>query len=114
MRKGEQHMGKRPGAKYVALQRLDALMAENVTHAPAPLQTALEAFTFPDGHIHTFEMRTYCQHVVMDFLTWCRDAQDTRNHAEIEASADELVWLFLGEQKMQGQSPETALQAKRS
>ena len=108
-------MGKRPGAKYIALQRLDALMADNVIYAPLVVRTEREAscITFPDGRIHTFEMRTYCQNVVMDFITWCRDFQDVHDHASIDACADELVSLALGEQMAEGQPP-WILQAKRS
>jgi hypothetical protein len=92
-------MGKRPGAIYVALQRLDALMADEVTSAPLPVRTEQEAslILFPDGRIPTVEMRTYCQHVVMDFLAWCRDVQEVRDHARIDARADELASLFLRE-----------------
>jgi hypothetical protein len=108
-------MGKRPGAIYVALQRLDALMAEKVTRTFVTVQIGPEASlpTFPDGRIHTFEMRTYCQNVVMDFITWCRDFQEVRDHARIDARANELVSLFLSEQMAEGQPPWT-LQANRS
>lgn len=108
-------MGKRPGAKYVALQRLDALVADEVTSAPLTIRTEREAslIVFPDGRIHTFEMRTYCQNVVMNFLTWCRDFQDVRDHARIDASANELVSLFLSERMAEGQ-PVWMLQAQRS
>lgn len=90
-------MGKRPGAKYAALQRLNALMADG--HKRADAKAAAQArgeslIAFTDQRIHAFETRENYQKIVMRFLNWCRDTQALRDLAKIDESADELACLY--------------------
>src|SRR6266487_1348097 len=53
-------VGKRPGVKYIAVQRLDKLMAigQKRSEAKAQAQARGESlFAFSDGKIHSFETR---------------------------------------------------------
>ncbi len=109
-------MGKRPGAKYVAIQRLDALMADGKKRSDAKAEARMRGeslFAWTDNRIHAFETRTNYQNVVMRFLAWCRDQHNLRDMAQIDARADELVSLYLTERIAQGYSAWT-LQTERS
>jgi integrase len=109
-------MGKRPGAKYVAVQRLDALMADHQKRSDAKAVAKAQGeslFAFTDGKIHAFESRNNYQKIVMRFLDWCRETQDLRDHDLIDEQADELVSLWLVERIDQNYSAWT-LQTERS
>ena len=109
-------MGKRPGAKYVAVQRLNALMApgkkRSVAKAEAQ-QRGESLFAFTDQRVHAFETRTNYQKIVMRFINWCRYEQNTRDLARIDECADELASLYLSERIEAGYSAWT-LQTERS
>lgn len=90
--------GKRPGAKYAAIQRLDSLMAigEKRSEAKAEARAHGESlFAFSDGKIHSYEARENYQKITMRFIDWCRDEHDTRSLDQIDAQADELASLYL-------------------
>lgn len=109
-------MGKRPGAKYVAVQRLNALMADGVKRSEAKAEARLRGeslFAFTDQRIHAFETRTNYQKIVMRFLDWCRQHQSVRDPSQIDARANELVSAYLAERTVQGYSAWT-LQTERS
>jgi hypothetical protein len=75
-------MGKRPGAKYAAIQRLDGLMAIGAKRSEAKAEAAARGeslFAFSDGLIHSYEARENYQKVVMRFLNWCRDHYELRD-----------------------------------
>src|SRR6266496_6045249 len=115
-RKGDATIGKRPGAKYVAVQRLDGLMADGEKRSEAKAEARLRGeslFAFTDGRIHAFETRRGYQKIVMRFLDWCRDRQNVRDHTQIDARADELASLYLTGRIEQGYSAWT-LQTERS
>ena len=93
-------MGKRPGAKYAAIQRLDSLMAIGEKRADAKAEAAARGeslFAFSDMKIHSYESRENYQRIVMRFIDWCRDKEDLRDLAKIDAQADELASLYLAE-----------------
>ncbi len=109
-------MGKRPGAKYAAVQRLDALMADGEKRSDAKdaaRARGASLFAFTDGKIHAFETRENYQKIVMRFIDWCRDDQDMRDPARIDAHADALASLYLAQRIEQGKSAWT-LQTERS
>jgi len=108
--------GKRPGAKYAAIQRLNALMAPGQKRAEAKAEARLRGeslFAFSDGKIHAYESRENYQKIVMRFIDWCRDAHNVRDLARIDEQADELTSLYLVERMAQGKSAWT-LQTERS
>jgi len=109
-------MGKRPGAKYAAVQRLNGLMADGQKRADAKAVAAARGeslIAFTDGRIHAFESRTNYQKIVMRFLNWCRDTQEVRDPARIDERADELASLYLTERVAKDYSAWT-LQTERS
>lgn len=109
-------MGKRPGLKYAALQRLDSLMAigEKRAEAKAEAQRQGESlFAFTDGKIHSYETRHNYQQIVMRFLDWCREIHEIHDLAIMDAHADELTSLYLAERVEKGYSAWT-LQTERS
>jgi integrase len=109
-------MGKRPGFKYAALQRLDALMAIGEKRAEAKAEAQRQGaslFAFTDGKIHSFQTRQNYQQIVMRFLDWCRETHDVRDLARLDARADELASLYLSERIEQGYSAWT-LQTERA
>ena len=66
-------MGKRPGAKYVAVQRLNALMVPGQKRSEAKAeahQRGESLFAFTDQRMHAFETRTNYQKIVM--RSWSR------------------------------------------
>ena len=90
--------GKRPGAKYAAIQRLDSLMAvgEKRSEAKAEARARGESlFAFSDGLIHSYEARENYQAIVMRFIDWCRDQHGIRDLDKIDEQADELASLYL-------------------
>jgi site-specific recombinase XerD len=108
--------GKRPGAKYAAIKRLDSLMAIGVKRSLAKRDAGARGeslFAFSDGLIHSYEARENYQKVVMRFLNWCRDHYELRDLDTIDEQADELASLFLAERIAQGYSAWT-LQTERS
>ncbi|HJT55257.1 MAG TPA: site-specific integrase [Ktedonobacteraceae bacterium] len=109
-------MGKRPGAKYVAVQRLNALMAPGKKRSEAKAearQRGESLFAFTDQRVHAFETRTNYQKSVMRFLEWCRQEHNVRDPAQIDERADELSSLYLSERVESGYSAWT-LQTERS
>jgi hypothetical protein len=92
--------GKRPGAKYAAVQRLDALMADGKKRSDAKAEARERGeslFAYSDGKIHAFESRNNYQKIVMRFLDWCREHHELRDLAKIDEQADELASLYLME-----------------
>jgi integrase len=109
-------MGKRPGAKYEALQRLDRLMAIGESRAEAKAQARARGeslFAFSDGKIHAYESRENYQRIVMRFIDWCRDEHQVRALSAINVQADDLASLYLLERIARGKSAWT-LQTERS
>ena len=109
-------MGKRPGAKYAAIKRLDALMAIGVKRSDAKaLASARGASTFAysDGLIHSYGTRENYQKVAMPFIDWCRDTQSVRSFDQMDEQADELVSHYLLERIAREYSAWT-LQKERS
>jgi hypothetical protein len=109
-------MGKRPGAKYAALERLDRLMATGQKRSEAKARARLRGeslFAFTDQRIHAFESRNNYQKIMMRFLNWCRDHYELRDLAHIETRADELASLYLAERIALNYSAWT-LQTERS
>jgi hypothetical protein len=91
-------MGKRPGAKYAALQRLDSLMADHEKRSAAKAEALARGeslFGYSDGRIHSFESRRGYQKIIMRFLEWCREQHNLRDLARIDEEADELACLYL-------------------
>lgn len=109
-------MGKRPGLKYVALQRLDRLMADGQKRSEAKAQAQAQGetlFAFTDGKMHSFETRNNYQKIVMRFLDWCRNEHNIHTADQLDARADELASYYLSRRIEQGYSAWT-LQTERS
>jgi integrase len=109
-------MGKRPGAKYVAVQRLDSLMAIGEKRSLAKDEAKARGestFAFASGMIHSYATRDIYQKVVMRFINWCRDCHGVRDLTRIDEQADELVSLYLTSRVEQNLSAWT-LQTERS
>jgi site-specific recombinase XerC len=109
-------MGKRKGAKYAAVQRLDALMASGVKRGVAKAEASARGeslFGFTDQRIHAFETRHNYQKIVMRFIDWCRDQHGVRDPAQIDEESDELASLYFIERIEAGYSAWT-LQTERS
>jgi integrase len=109
-------MGK-PGVKYIAVQRLDSMMAIGEKRADAKAAAAargesLQAFS--DGKIRAYETRNEYQRVVMCFLNWCRDTCDLRDHTQIDVHADELASLYLSQRLAKGCYSAWTLKKERS
>jgi len=110
-------MGKRPGAKYAAIQRLDAQMAIGSPRSDAKVEAAAQGkstFAFSDGMIHSYATRDIYQKVVMWFIDWCRDTQNIRDLDKIDAQADELASLYLIERMGQDGISAWTLHTERS
>ena len=91
-------MGKRPGAKYAAVQRLNAQMGDGQKRSVVKAEASMRGeslFAFSDGKMHAFESRNNYQKVVMRFINWCRDTHHLRRLDQIDEQADELASLFL-------------------
>ncbi|HZU69546.1 MAG TPA: site-specific integrase [Ktedonobacteraceae bacterium] len=91
-------MGKRPGAKYAAVQRLNTLMADHQKRMTAKDEARARGeslFAFTDNKIHAFESRNNYQKIVMRFIDWVRDQHNIRDLARIDLEADELASLYL-------------------
>jgi integrase family protein with SAM-like domain len=109
-------MGKRPGAKYAAIKRLNTLMATGQKRSEAKAEARLRGeslIAFTDNRIHAFESRNNYQKIVMRFLNWCRDHYELRDLAHIDEQADELASLYLAERIALNYSAWT-LQTERS
>ena len=112
----ETPIGKRPGAKYAAVQRLNALMAIGGKRADAKAEARARGeslFAFSDGKMHAYETRENYQKIVMRFIDWVRDRHDIRDQGQIDEQADELACLYLLERIERGYSAWT-LQTERS
>jgi integrase len=110
------HTGKRPGAKYAAILRLNRLMAIGQSRAEAKAQARTREgslFAFSDGKIHAYESRENYQRIVMRFIDWCRQQHQVRALSAIDEQADDLASLYLLERIAQGKSAWT-LQTERS
>jgi integrase len=109
-------MGKRASLKYVAIQRLNSLMAigEKRSEAKAAARARGEdLFAFTDGKIRSFQTRTNYQKIIMQFINWCRNEHGVRDNTEFEARSDELASLYLRERLAAGKSAWT-LKTERS
>ena len=109
--------GKRPGAKYAAIQRLDGLMAIGVKRADAKAEARLRGestFAFSDGLIHSYETRETYQKMIMWFIDWCRDNHDVRDLEKIDQQADELACLYLVDRMSQPDISAWTLHTERS
>jgi hypothetical protein len=109
-------MGKRPGAKYVAVQRLNALMADHQKRSEAKDEARTRGeslFAFTDHRMHAFETRENYQKIVMRFIDWVRKQHQICDPARIDEQADELASLYLVERMEQGYSAWT-LSTERS
>jgi integrase len=109
-------MGKRPGAKYAVIKRLDALMADGEKRSEAKAAAGLRGeslFAFTDNRIHAFESRSTYQKANMRFVVWCGEQHNLRDLDRITERADELASLYLTERIEQGKSAWT-LQTERS
>jgi hypothetical protein len=110
-------MGKRPGAKYAAIQRLDALMAIGEKRSEAKAEAAARGestFAFSDGLIRSYATRDTYQKVVMWFIDWCRDTQQVRDLDKIDEQADELASLYLVDRMNQPNISAWTLHTERS
>lgn len=115
--KKEATTGKRPGAKYAAIKRLDSLMAIGVKRSDAKAEAAARGestFAFSDGLIHSYDTREIYQKVVMWFLNWCRDTENIRDLDKIDAQADELASLYLVDRMGQPDISAWTLHTERS
>ena len=109
-------MGKRKGAKYAAVERLNGLMATGQKRSLAKAEARLRGeslVAFTDNRIHAFESRNNYQKIVMRFLNWCRDRYELRSLSQIDEQADELASLYLMERIALNYSAWT-LQTERS
>src|SRR5450755_36132 len=109
-------MGKRPGAKYAAVLRLDAQMGDGQKRSLAKAEARARGeslFAFSDGKIHAFESRNNYQKIAMRFIDWCRNTHDLRDLEKIDDQADELVSLYLVE-RIEKQYSAWTLQTERS
>ncbi len=109
-------MGKRPGLKYAAVQRLNGLMANGQKRSEAKAKARERGeplFAFTDGKIHAFETRNNYQKIVMRFIDWCRDEHHVRDSDSLDEHANELASLYLSEHIAKGYSAWT-LQTERS
>ena len=100
-------MGKRPGAKYAAVQHFKTLMADGEKRADAKSeaqQRGESLISFTDGKIHSFETREGYQKIVMRFIEWCREMHDVRDLDLIRERADELASLYFLERIGKGHS----------
>jgi integrase len=113
-------MGKRPGAKYVVLKQLDALMSKegDVNHKRADAKAAAQLrgeslISWSDGRMRAFETRDGYQAITMRFLTWCQSTCDIHDPEIIETYADRLASQYLTERMKAGKSAWT-LKTERS
>lgn len=109
-------MGKRPGLKYAAVQRLDALMANGQKRSEAKAlarERGESLFASTDGKIHAFETRNNYQKIIMRFIDWSRNEYGVNSLERLDERADELVSLYLSERIEKGYSAWT-LQTERS
>lgn len=109
-------MGKRPGAKYVALQKLDGLMAdgEKRSEAKSAAQARGESLiSWTDGKMRAFETREGYQKIIMRFIAWCQDTCDIRDPEIIENFANRLATQYLRQRMEEGKSAWT-LKTERS
>lgn len=109
-------MGKRPGAKYAAVQRLDAQMGDGQKRSLAKAEARARGeslFAFSDGKIHAFETRNNYQKIAMRFINWCRDTHTIRDLESIDEQADELVSFYLVE-RIEKQYSAWTLKTERS
>lgn len=100
-------MGKRPGAKYAAVQHFETLMADGEKRADAKAEAQRRGeslISFTDGKIHSFETREGYQKIVMRFIDWCRQVHAVRDLEIIRERADELVSWYLMERIGKGYS----------
>jgi integrase len=114
--RNEALMGKRPGMKYAALQRLDALMADGQKRSEAKAHAREHGepiFAYTDGKIHAFETRNNYQKIIMRFIDWSRDEHGIKTLERLDERADEMASLYLSERMEKGYSAWT-LQTERS
>ena len=113
-------MGKRPGAKYLAVQKLNELMStpDMPLHGRRQAKDAARArgeslISWTDGKMRAFETRRGYQKIVMRFLSWCQDTCDIHDPEIIEHFADRLATQYLRQRMEEGKSAWT-LKTERS
>lgn len=113
-------MGKRPGAKYVAVQKMNALMSTPDTplHGRRQAKDAARErgealISWSDGMIRAFETRHGYQKIIMRFLTWCQNTCDIHDPEVIELFANRLATEYLRQRMDEGKSAWT-LKTERS
>lgn len=110
-------VGTHKGMIYAAFERLEALMALGESRHEAK-QALREASGDPlvapsTGKMHSYATREKYQGVVMHFVRWCKEEQHVFRLEQVDARADELVTVYLGERLAAGLRPDT-VQADRS
>ncbi|HEU5381969.1 MAG TPA: site-specific integrase [Ktedonobacteraceae bacterium] len=113
-------MGKRPGAKYVAIHKLNAQMStpDMPLHRRKEAKAAAKArgkslISWTDGKMRAFETRRGYQKIVMRFVTWCQHTCDLHDPEVIELFANRLVIEYLRQRMEEGKSAWT-LKTERS
>ena len=113
-------MGKRPGAKYVAVQKLNALMSnpDMPLHGRRKAKDAARErgeplISWSDGRMRAFETREGYQKIVMRFLSWCQNTCNIHDPEVIELFADRLATEYLRQHMEEGKSAWT-LKTERS
>ncbi|HEU5384047.1 MAG TPA: integrase [Ktedonobacteraceae bacterium] len=116
----EDSIGKRPGAKYVAVQKLNAQMStpEMPLHKRQEAKAAAKArgeslISWTDGKMRAFETRRGYQNIVMRFVTWCQHTCDLHDPEVIELFANRLATEYLRQRMEEGKSAWT-LKTERS
>ncbi len=113
-------MGKRPGAKYLAVHKLNEQMStpDMPLHGRRQAKDAAKArgeslISWTDGKIRAFETREGYQKIVMRFVTWCQHTWDLHDPDVIELFANRLVTAYLRQRLEEGKSAWT-LKTERS
>jgi hypothetical protein len=113
-------MGKRPGAKYLAVQKLNAEMStpEMPLHSRKEAKKAAKErgeslISWTDGKMRAFETRRGYQKIVMRFLGWCQNTCDIHDIEFIESYANRLATQYLRQRMEEGKSAWT-LKTERS
>jgi hypothetical protein len=116
----EDSMGKRPGAKYLAVQKLNTEMStpEMPLHGRKEAKKAAKErgeslISWTDGKMRAFETRRGYQKIVMRFLGWCQHTCDIHDPEVIELFADRLATQYLRQRMEEGKSAWT-LKTERS
>lgn len=113
-------MGKRPGAKYAAVQKLNAFMStpDMPLHGRRQAKDAARErgeslISWSDGKMRAFETREEYQKIIMRFLSWCQNTCDIHDPEVIELFANRLATAYLRQRMEEGKSAWT-LKTERS